>query len=259
LLALGIWLVFSAVARLQTSEVNSVWGQPDWGSDPQVRSLLRAFAVPERPVYPYSIVPGGIESADDLRRVVEHDEVVAHHYADFDFHHARIIELTEPRLVYLSYRIGSKVFWTSKKVTLHTGEKLITDGKITARTRCANQVAALPQNVLPPTEPPAELFEQPIGALPELAEGPYPVLSTGAGPGVPPSWGPVPVGGPVFPPIGVPPVCLPPKNGKPVPGKKPCIPYSPPPPGIPEPGMILLFLSGAAGVYLRLRYADGKA
>ncbi len=263
LLALGTWLVFSAVAKLQTGEVNSAWGRPDWGSDPETRSLLRAFAVPERPVYPYSIIPGGIESADDLRRVSEHDEVVAHHYADFDFRHARVIELTEPRLVYLSYRIGSKVYWTTRQVTLHTGEKLITDGKIIARTRCANQVAALPQNVPPPpAAPPPELFEQPIaGAFPELVEGPYPVLSTGVGPGIPPSWGTVPIGGPVFPPIGFPPSCLPlPKNGKPVPGKpKPCPPYSPPPPGVPEPGMIVLFISGGAGIYLRLRYAAGKS
>jgi len=261
LVALGTWLVFSVVvARLQTSEANSAWGAADWGSESETSSLLRAFAVPQRPVYPYSIIPGGIQSADDLRRVSEHDQVVANHYADFDFHHARIIELSEPRLVYLSYRIGSKVFWTTKAVTLHKGEKLITDGKITARTRCANQVSALPQNVLPPPgEPLAELFEQPVSplAVPDVVPGP--VLATSAGPT--PPWGPVPVGGPIFPPIGIPPSCTPtPKNGKPVPGKpKPCPPYNPPPPGIPEPGTIVLFVSGAAGIYLRLRKTAGKA
>ncbi len=98
-----------------------------------------------RLVYPYSIVPGGVASAAELREATDHDPVVAEHYQGFDYGRARMVEVKEPRLVYLSYRRNGKVHWTHKQASLHKGEKLLTDGKITARTRCGNQVSVLPQ------------------------------------------------------------------------------------------------------------------
>ena len=47
-----------------------------------------------RPVYPYSIVPGGVHDPKELERVFEHDPVVASHYRDFDFRRARVLQLT---------------------------------------------------------------------------------------------------------------------------------------------------------------------
>ena len=256
LIAVSLWLLKLTLNSRYSAADDLSWLSGMSDTDPGTDSALQAFAGAQRPVYPYSIVPGGIQSGEELRRVVEHDSVVAGHYAGFDYRHARVIQLTEPKLVYLSYRMGNKVFWTHKQVTLRKGEKLITDGSITARTRCANQVSVLPRAEVTPAEPQVALMEQPIPspiALPNLLPAPYPGLSQVLAPaGPPPGYGP-PIG--ILPPIANPPTCVPPKNAKSesVPGKpKPC-PPPPTPPGVPEPATILLVSSGIAGIYLRLR------
>ena len=115
-----------------------------------------------RPVYPYSVVPGGVEDAKELKWVAEHDPIVAAHYAGFDYDHARVVRLTLARTAYVSYRIGNRVYWTHRRVTLHKGEKVITDGRITARSRCANRVEEAPQQEAAPNEPPVEKFDEPM-------------------------------------------------------------------------------------------------
>jgi hypothetical protein len=117
-----------------------------------------------RPVYPYSVIPGGVEDAKELKWVAEHDPVVGAHYAGFDYDHARIVRLTLAETVYLSYRIGNHIYWTRHRLTLHKGEKVLTDGKITARIRCANRVEKLPQQAAAPNEPPVVEFDRPVGA-----------------------------------------------------------------------------------------------
>jgi len=115
----------------------------------------------KRPVYPYSIVRGGVKDARELKWAAEHDPVVRAHYAGFDYDHARVVKLVLARSVYVSYRIGNKVYWTHRRVTLKKGETVLTDGKMTARTRCANRVEEMPQQATSKAEPPAEKFEQP--------------------------------------------------------------------------------------------------
>jgi hypothetical protein len=117
---------------------------------------------PARPVYPYSVVPGGVEDARELKWVAEHDPIVGAHYAGFDYKHARVVRLTLARTVYVSYRIGNRIYWTRRRVTLHKGEKLITDGRMSARTRCANRVEETPQQEASPAEPTAEKFDEPV-------------------------------------------------------------------------------------------------
>src|SRR5258707_13191084 len=92
-------------------------------------------------VYAYSVVPGGVKNPDDLRAATARDYVVRRHYAHFDFSHARLVRATEARQVYLSYRIRDNIFWTRRRIRLHLGELLLTDGKITARARCGNQIS----------------------------------------------------------------------------------------------------------------------
>jgi len=121
-----------------------------------------ARTVEDRPVYPYSVVPGGINDARELKWVAEHDPIVAAHYRGFDYDHARVVRLTLARTVYLSYRIGNQVYWTRHRITLKKGEKLITDGKITARARCANRVEEMPQQATNSAEPPPAKFEAPV-------------------------------------------------------------------------------------------------
>ena len=137
-------------------------------------------SIENRPVYPYSVVPGGVKDAHELKWVAEHDPVVASHYAGFDYDHARIVRLVLARTVYVSYRIGRKIYWTRHRVTLKKGESLITDGKITARTRCGNRVEEVPQQATSRSEPPVAKFEEPV--QPNLGTGlslpPVPFQST---------------------------------------------------------------------------------
>jgi len=115
-----------------------------------------------RRVYPYSVVPGGVRDVRELKWAAEHDPVVAAHYAGFDYDHARVVRLVLARTAYISYRIGNKVYWTRHRVSLKKGETVITDGKITARGRCANRVEEVPQQATSSSEPPAAKFEEPV-------------------------------------------------------------------------------------------------
>jgi hypothetical protein len=142
-----------------------------------LNQLIQAAPAENRPVYPYSVIPGGVQDAKELKWIAEHDPVVARHYAGFDYDHARIVRLTLAQTVYLSYRIGNHIYWTRHRLTLHKGEKLLTDGKITARVRCANRVEELPQQASSRNEPPMVKFDQPIGMGTAMQVPPVPFQS----------------------------------------------------------------------------------
>ena len=226
-----------------------------------------------RPVYPYSVVPGGVKDAHELKWAAQHDPVVASHYAGFDYDHARVVRLALARTVYVSYRIGSKIYWTRHRVSLKKGESLITDGKITARTRCGNRVEEVPQQATSRSEPPAAKFEEPIQPNLGTALSQPPVPFKSALLNRPPvaSLGPAPplamydpIGGgfawvPIAPPA-LPTVCgigkKPGKDGVITvisDGKKKTIKPCPSGGGgtsaVPEPGTWLLFGSGFAFLY----------
>jgi hypothetical protein len=116
----------------------------------------------DRPVYPYSVVPGGVRDAHELKWATEHDPVVAEHYAGFDYGRAHVVKVVLAREVYVSYRIGGKLYWARHPVRLKKGETLLTDGNMTARTRCGNRVEEKPQQATSNFEPPAAKFDEPI-------------------------------------------------------------------------------------------------
>lgn len=95
-----------------------------------------------RPNYPYSVIPGGAYSPAELRYASDHDRVVHDHYADFDLRSARLVQLTEERYQYVSYRFHDRVFWTRNKLRIPKGEVLLTDGRNFARTRCGNRISS---------------------------------------------------------------------------------------------------------------------
>ncbi len=99
-----------------------------------VEQVVEKRAKP-RLVYPFSVVPGGIEDGAEVAEALARDPVVEAHYAGFRADRARVVLLNEPRLVHVSYRVKDKVYWTRKKVKLQKGEKLITDGKEFIRAR----------------------------------------------------------------------------------------------------------------------------
>jgi hypothetical protein len=140
----------------------STFEESETSRDQVTLNNVLSQAQPSRPVYPYSVVPGGVEDAKELKWVAEHDPIVAAHYAGFDYAHAQVVRLTLARTVYMSYRIGNRVYWMRHRVRLHKGEKLITDGRMTARGRCANRVEEKPQQQASPNEPAPEAFDKPV-------------------------------------------------------------------------------------------------
>ncbi|MGA7171757.1 MAG: hypothetical protein WBR30_14575 [Candidatus Sulfotelmatobacter sp.] len=237
--------------------------------------LAQTVPSPDRPIYPYSIVPGGVQDAKELKWVAEHDPIVAAHYAGFDYDHARVVRLTLARTVYVSYRIGNRVYWTRHRLTLHKGEKVITDGRMTARTRCANRVEKTPQQAAAPVEPPVVKFDQPahVATGTALQSPPVPfesaLLNRATAPGT--GTGPLslydPLGGGSWVPIAPPPL----PSGLCGPGKKKdtvdsaCCPGDEPigkkknigpcgsPGEAPEPGTWVMIASGLAVIYWQAR------
>jgi hypothetical protein len=193
-----------------------------------------------RPVYPYSVIPGGVRSLAELKRDMEKDAVVARQYRSFDFQRAHLLQVSEKQAMYVSYRVGQKIYWTRRTVSLHPGETLISDGKMVVRARCGNRVAKAPLDAGSPLEPPQEDFDQPYGAMIAVPTA-LPVLATS------PSSLPAPITKkkkkwwvlPLF--------------AAPLGGLDPASSSHQPLAVTPEPGMTLLLLSGSGAAYWRVR------
>lgn len=223
-----------------------------------------ALPLNSRPVYPYSIVPGGVDSPKELKSAIARDPLVAAHYSGFDLAKARVTRLNKDMAAYVSYRKGNKVFWTSHKLVIRAGENIITDGLHSARTRCGNRISEIAAKPVDGKEPSIAQLERPepevqslpigsplapwIGSNPgaplslPLGSNPGgflpPIIPIISGGGIPPSHSshnpppPVPPGPPLIPP----PPNTPPPPGPPPPG--------PPPTPVPEPGSLLLLATG---------------
>ncbi len=94
---------------------------------------LSAASQPQRPIFPYSIVPGGVRDARELQSVASHDPVVAQHYSDFRIAAAHTVRLEKPLEMYVSYRRNNNVYWTRNRMVIPAGETLISDGENLAR------------------------------------------------------------------------------------------------------------------------------
>jgi hypothetical protein len=285
-------LAFSGVALRYLSpslfhEVRNA--EPDRKSAEASRNLFLASQkqalgqLEDRTVYKYSVVPGGVRSVQELKRAAEHDPVVAAHYAGFNYDRARIVRLVLARTAYVSYRIGNKVYWTRHRVSLKKGETVITDGRMTARARCANRVEEMPQQAASEAEPPAATFDEPV--QPQLGTAitapPVPFQSAlmdrnpapGLGPAVPLSYyDPIANGGVIpFLPAPMPGVCgigtkkkhgdtaiVGPvqlsENGQKKKKLDPCGAGAVGGRQVPEPGTWLLMASGVAGLFWKARH-----
>jgi hypothetical protein len=222
------------------------------------------------------VVPGGVENLDDLRRATQHDYVVWQHYLHFQYQHARLVRATEARQVYLSYRMRDRIYWTRKKVRLHVGELLLTDGTIIARAKCGNQVSEIPKPEVSEEEPAEDVFDRPVAALEPAPALPIrsalrPPTLPGASPQPPPAPQVFTGGGFIFPLIHF---------GVPLPSgvcetaaqeqfekdhgivddeknEKHCPPNHRKPPVVPEPSTLILIGSGLVAVYGRYRMSRG--
>jgi hypothetical protein len=209
---------------------------------------------PARVVYPYSVIPGGVKSVEELKNAIAKDPVVSAHYAVFHLSRARIIRLDRERSLHVSYRIGNHIYWTKRKLKLAKGETLITDGVHTARTRCGNLISGTMLPPVFPSEPAVREMDTPqdprdadfqIGSGPQ----PGPPVTQTPGSGAPPEDGSRPGNGdgPII--FG--------SSGPPGGGPGPT-PPTPTPVGAPEPSTLVLLLTGLlALVLLRRRGVRG--
>jgi hypothetical protein len=261
-----------------------------------LKEPLPAYARALRPNYPYSIIPGGAYSNAELQYADREDVVVKEHYADFQVKRAQMVQLTEDKYQYASYRKKNQVYWTKKKLRIPKGEILLTDGSSYARARCGNRLSEKPQAPVSNQEPPVNALLMPpmqLGIPMELAERPplgelaaippvnierlQPVLPTVSviPPEMPPFY-------PVAPAVAVMPSIFTPGTPPSTPSTPPSTPSTPPstppvPPGIPpaippvippgtppistvpEPNAVYLFLvTFVLSLYGLTRLAPGR-
>lgn len=199
-------------------------------------------------LFPYSVIAGGAHSMPELRNALAHDPVAAAHYAGFDVARTRVIRVPHNELMYVSYRVGNQIYWTSKRLMIPGGETILTDGEHEARTRCGNRLSErprLPVSAKEPSQavlngPPLPIVADPADPLPEVA-----VLLPVAMPEVAdasPTGGPTSIIPPIDPIVG---------GG---PGTPPVAPPSDPPadPSVaptPEPSTLLLLSAGVFGLF----------
>jgi len=274
LMAGSYFLVFSLSrpAPDDASQFIAVPSRPVW-------PLLSATNISSanRAVYPYSVIPGGADSSEELRQAADTDPVVAEHYSDFEIAKVRRITLNTPQLAYISYRVGNSVYWTRHKLILAKGEALLTDGRSMARVRCGNRISVSPVKPNLLAEPSVEDFDAPV--FPPSLSTPYLAASSIPPAGFPPAssaisttapgspfvpvapFFPLPGGGgggknsSPTPPGGGGSTPPPGGGGSPPPGGGGTPPPgggggTPPPVGIPEPGTGILVLVGMGSAWL---------
>jgi hypothetical protein len=114
------------------------------------------------PYYRYSVIPGGAYTAEELKTALARDPIAASHYSDFHVDKAHVVTLENDKVCYVSYRMGDKLYWTKRPLTLRKGETLLTDGVHYARTRCGNRLSDIaPAQTAAITEPDHHVFEAP--------------------------------------------------------------------------------------------------
>lgn len=155
------------VLSLLTPGARRTWNSFMASHAPLSRSTVTTTAPPPayirslRPTYPYSVIPGGAYTPQELRNANAKDSIVRAHYADFNMKDAWVVKLTDDRLAYVSYRVQDRIYWTAKKLRIPQGEYLLTDGVHFARARCGNRLAEQPQQQISSLEPPAALLSLP--------------------------------------------------------------------------------------------------
>ena len=220
----------------------------DW----QSKLDAAATSVSRRPVFPYSVVPGGVRDSHELQAAASNDPVVAGHYSDFRIARARTLRLDRPVAMYVSYRRNNQVYWTRNRMVIPAGETLLSDGQNLARVRCANRLSPVAAKPVAAVDPATEELETPV-FVPPLMASLLPGSEIGFFPEGAPAVGAVPgaavvPSGPSTSSNTPPPPVFPPILGPGVPPFTPSTPPSGPPPPVvtPEPSSLVLLVTGVA-------------
>jgi hypothetical protein len=243
----------------------SFWTRGDVHNQLALMSHSRVVhvSVPAQATYAYSVIPGGVRNVADLREHAARDYVVRQHFAAFNYGRAHLVRAGKGRAVYVSFRQRDRIFWTRKKVRLLEAELLVTDGAITARARCGNQVSDTPKEAVSEEEPAADVLDQPVAEIAAL--GPVlPFHIPSVQPDLPSANSTTPdgpqlfAGGFHFPyvdfSIPVPKLCKPGEELK----NKRCRPHRRPP-ALPEPSTWLLIASGLFAIAWQRRRKSQKS
>lgn len=170
-LCFGTALAIAAVTAACTWEPAAKTPASTVAAAPLVQVALNssepAAAGATRRIYPYSIIPGGVATREDISQRVKTDAVVAEHYAPFDIKKARPVKVDKARAVHVSYRKGNKVYWTAKTVMLTPGETLLTDGSNEIRGRCGNRISTRAMLPVAMNEPTAAELDQSMNVAPD--------------------------------------------------------------------------------------------
>jgi PEP-CTERM motif len=143
----------------------------------------------QRAIHPYSVIPGGVASIDEVQASVQRDPVVAAHYRGISPYALHFERLPVPVHMYASYRIGQSVYWTNHPILVPRGELVLRDESHFIRARCGNLLAfdlppGIPELPQPPLEPPDLVFD--YGTPPVLGTtGPAPAEPARLAKGVP--------------------------------------------------------------------------
>src|ERR1043166_7453253 len=133
-----------------------------------VTDVARHRTSASRVVYRHSVVRGGVFTAGEVQDAVTRDDVVARHYAGIVTDKLRTRMVLELRPVYVSYRIGDEIYWTRHKLSLHEGERVLTDGINEIRARCGNRISEIPMGPTSPNEPESldaiDFAREPLGS-----------------------------------------------------------------------------------------------
>ncbi len=178
--------------------------QPNATTSPPSHAITaETFSPPieARVTYPYSIVPGGAKSVSDVKaELAMLPSAIRAQYAGINMADLRLEHLKTSFSGYASYRDGDEMYWTSKKMTIPSGEAVFTDGTTLIRGRCVNLFSAQPMGPVQPNGPVEQLdvptLEFPpgiyISELPPLPELPQPPgeVTPSTSPSPPPAVGP---------------------------------------------------------------------
>jgi hypothetical protein len=116
---------------------------------------VRPAPMPGHPVFRHSVVPGGVFSKADVEAAMFRMPDVAQHYRSLNIGQLAPAQVSRDGLYYASFKRDGAIFWTSYRLRVPAGEKILTDGRNIVRTRCGNLLSdeSLEPRLPPDLEP----------------------------------------------------------------------------------------------------------